>query len=466
MEHLHGRFAAAQHLGARENQEDDYGLMDGRDLGLDGTEHTLLVLADGMGGHAGGEAASGFVTETVVDAYQSGAGPVSDRLRDSVMAANDRLRREIEQKPAMQGMGSTLVAALISKRGLEWASVGDSPFWLYRDGRLRRLNADHSMAPVFEDMVESGRMEAEEALNDAKRNMLRSAIYGEDVKLIDQSSQPLPVYADDILVLASDGLQTLSEAEIQDTLASHGRESLQAMCDGLIEQAKSKEKSSQDNITVLLYQPERSWGGNNARAASSEHHTFRDQAETRGSGATRKQALVAVLVLVAAWYAYQQVQENREAPAANPVRTEGETASDPQPDQTGNGSATGDSGALPEDVQTPAPQEPGESVARDEPKPEAAAVDSTAQERTMTPAPMESPVDGAATAGEEVSSGATEGTNNDAEAAWEIVEEDEIDEENNVGQANIPDSQASGPTDPGGTDQSRSAGESGEGSDN
>lgn len=226
MEHLEGRFAAAQSLGKRENQEDDYGLMDGRDLGSDGTEHTLLVLADGMGGHAGGDAASGLVTETVVDTYQSASGPVSDRLRTSVIAANKRIGQEIDKKPAMQGMGSTLVAAVISKRGLEWASVGDSPLWIYRRGSLRRLNADHSMAPVFEEMVQTGRMNAEEAVTDSKRHMLRSAIYGEEVKLIDQSSQPFPVYKDDLLILASNGLQTLMDQEICDVLESPEHRSL------------------------------------------------------------------------------------------------------------------------------------------------------------------------------------------------------------------------------------------------
>ena len=66
-------------------------------------------------------------------------------------------------------------------------SVGDSLLWVCRDGRLHRLNADHSMRPVLQDLVELGRMTEEEALADPRANQLRSVIYGDAIPLIDMN---------------------------------------------------------------------------------------------------------------------------------------------------------------------------------------------------------------------------------------------------------------------------------------
>ena len=93
--------------------------------------------------------------------------------------------------------------------------MGDSPLWLFRDGRLRRLNADHSMAPVLASLVAAGRMTAEQAATDSKRHALRSAVMGDAIHLVDVSSQPVAVRKTDRLLLASDGLMTLVDEEIE-----------------------------------------------------------------------------------------------------------------------------------------------------------------------------------------------------------------------------------------------------------
>ena len=72
-----GRFAAVQITGKRDYQEDSFGLFDGRDLGLDDSEHALLLVADGMGGHVGGAIASDLLRKTFVEAYRGLAVPSS-----------------------------------------------------------------------------------------------------------------------------------------------------------------------------------------------------------------------------------------------------------------------------------------------------------------------------------------------------------------------------------------------------
>ena len=255
MNELDGRFAARQIPGKREYQEDDYGLLDGRDLGLDGSEHSMLVVADGMGGHVGGATASGLLSKTFVEVYPQASGPIVDRLRDCLEAANKAIADAIAENPKLDSMGSTLVAAVVSSEGLHWISVGDSPLWLFRQGKLERLNADHSMAPILADLVAKGGMTAEEAARDPRRHALRSAVMGDDIHLIDVSSQPVAVEQGDRLLLASDGLLTLSDQEIAEILQKTRDAPLEDSAAALIQAVEAAAHPQQDNTTVLLYAP-------------------------------------------------------------------------------------------------------------------------------------------------------------------------------------------------------------------
>ena len=257
MNRLDERFAALQIPGKRPYQEDDYDLWDGR---VDGDEHAMVLVADGMGGHVGGATASGLLCKTFVESYQRASGPIADRLRGCLDEANAALADAIAENPHLRGMGSTLVAAVISQRGLEWISVGDSPMWLFREGRLRRLNEDHSMASVFEDLVAAGRMTEEEAATDPKRHALRSAVMGDEIHLIDVSSQPVAMKKGDRLLLASDGLMTLDDGDIERILQHTRNAPLEDSAQALIQAVEAAEHPHQDNATVLLYTPETDWG--------------------------------------------------------------------------------------------------------------------------------------------------------------------------------------------------------------
>ena len=255
MNELDERFASRQIPGKREYQEDDYGLLDGRDLGLDGSEHSMLLVADGMGGHIGGATASGLLSKTFVEAYPQISGPVVDRLRDCLEAGNKAIADTIAENPDLDSMGSTLVAAVVASEGLNWISVGDSPLWLFREGKLERLNADHSMAPILADLVAKGHMTEEEAARDPRRHSLRSAVMGDDIPLIDVSSQPVAVEKGDRLLLASDGLLTLSEQEIAAILHKTQDAPLEDSAAALIQAVEDAEHPHQDNTTILLYAP-------------------------------------------------------------------------------------------------------------------------------------------------------------------------------------------------------------------
>ena len=258
MNRLEGRFAAQQIPGGREYQEDDYGLIERGDSEIDGEE--VLVLADGMGGHVSGDTASRTVVKAFVETYPRTDGPIPDRLRACLTAANDALARATGENPELKGMGSTVVAAVISQHGLDWISVGDSPLWLFRDGKLRRLNADHSMAPVLANLVAVGRMTEEEAATDSKRHALRSAVMGDEIHLVDVSSQPVAVRKSDRVLLASDGLMTLADEEIARILQDMQDAPLEEVTEALIHAVEEVGHPHQDNTTVLLYTPEADCG--------------------------------------------------------------------------------------------------------------------------------------------------------------------------------------------------------------
>ena len=247
--------AALQSTGKREYQEDSFGLLDGRDLGLDDSEHAVLLVADGMGGHVGGAMASGILSKTFVEAYPRSSGPIVERLRQCLDEANDAIASAVDENPALASMGSTLVAAVVSSEGLHWISVGDSPLWLFREGELERLNADHSMASELAELVAEGRMTTEEAAQDPRRNMLNSAVMGYGIEMIDVSEQPVAVEKGDRVVLASDGLLTLSEQEIAEILEKTRDAPLEDSAAALIQAVEEAGRPYQDNTTVLLYEP-------------------------------------------------------------------------------------------------------------------------------------------------------------------------------------------------------------------
>ena len=211
-----------------------------------------MLLADGMGGHAGGDVASKTAIEAFEQGFNEPAPDLAQRFVEGVDAANDAIRQKQQADPALDGMGTTLVAATITGMTLHWVSVGDSPLWLYRNGRLRRLNADHSMRPLLLDLVESGRMTEEEALSDPRIHQLRSAVYGERVPLIDVNTDGYALQDGDRVLLASDGLETLSEISLLDAINA-GKHNAGIMVRSLLESVTAADRPGQDNATVIVY---------------------------------------------------------------------------------------------------------------------------------------------------------------------------------------------------------------------
>ena len=234
--------------GGRDYQEDAFQIKSYR---AGDSNVLLLILADGMGGHVGGARASELAVATFVAHFGRAEGATAGRLRESLDAANNAIADAAAADLRLSGMGCTVVACLVDGDQAHWISVGDSLLWCLRDGQLFRLNADHSMRPVLEDMVELGRMTQAELEEDPRLGQLRSVVTGEELTLVDQNEQPFTLQPEDRLLLASDGLEALSDAEIADLAASRDEpaDSVNALLDAI----QDLGRPGQDNTTVVVY---------------------------------------------------------------------------------------------------------------------------------------------------------------------------------------------------------------------
>ena len=209
------------------------------------------------------------MVKTFAETYRGTKGPIPDRLHACLAAANDAIARAADDDPALKNMGTTVVAAAISQSGLDWISVGDSPLWLFRDDKLHRLNADHSMAPVLANWVAVGRMTKEEAARSSRRHSLRSAVMGDEIPLIDVSSQSVGIRKDDQLLLASDGLMTLEDEEIARIIENNPDAPLEEICHSTHPGCgRSQTSLPRQYDGVALQARSRFWGGNASRRAS------------------------------------------------------------------------------------------------------------------------------------------------------------------------------------------------------
>jgi serine/threonine protein phosphatase PrpC len=241
---LHKNYAGNRIQGDRSHQEDHFCFDNSR------ASDFLMVIADGMGGHQGGAIASHCAVNTFIKTYRTLQGSISKRLWEALQKTNDQLALEIQAQEKLKGMGCTLVGVALNEKGLEWISVGDSPLWLYHAEQLHRLNADHSMMPILQKQVQRGVLTPNEALEHPNRHLLRSALMGSKIDLIDQSLMPLKLFPGDRILLASDGILTLSEQEICQFLS----QSLPAhkLVNKLLGALEKKGKLGQDNATVLV----------------------------------------------------------------------------------------------------------------------------------------------------------------------------------------------------------------------
>lgn len=214
-------------------------------------EAGLCVVADGMGGHLGGEIASNIAIETVSDAFKGRPRNGQDERKDAellskcIKTANKEIYRRGNADAALKNMGTTIVAVVLAGDYIVTANVGDSRIYRMRDGKLQQVTEDHSWVG---ELRKKNLISEEDARSHPLKNIITRALGMEPTVEVDVKWEKAK--AGDIYLLCSDGLTDLvPDAEISRKMAAAGS-NLSAMASALIETANAA--GGTDNITVGL----------------------------------------------------------------------------------------------------------------------------------------------------------------------------------------------------------------------
>ncbi len=206
----------------------------------------LLVVADGMGGHVGGDIASSLAVGRLaaLDGEALSSTDAQTQLADALRDTNQRLRDRVAAEPALAGMGTTVTALLRTGNRLILAHIGDSRAYLLRDDELIQVTTDHT---YVQTLVDEGRITAEEAEHHPQRNVIMRVLTGEHGDEPDLSVREGRV--GDRWLLCSDGLSGfVSHETVYDTLAAGDDPSTAAA--SLVKLALRA--GGPDNITVIV----------------------------------------------------------------------------------------------------------------------------------------------------------------------------------------------------------------------
>jgi protein phosphatase len=231
------RYAAATDTGLVRQTNQDALFADG----------SLAIIADGMGGHAAGEVAAAISIDLIRNHFRE--HPTVEGFIEAIQEANVAVVTDAKENPEHFGMGTTIIAVgltydLSGVVSPTLVHVGDSRAYQLRDGALRQLSEDHSVA---EEWVRMGRLTPEEAAVHPRRHQLTRGVGVEDTISIDVTS--IHAIAGDRILLCSDGLSNELDA---DTLArlSSAPTGLEFAVESLVSAAKAA--GGHDNISVIL----------------------------------------------------------------------------------------------------------------------------------------------------------------------------------------------------------------------
>jgi serine/threonine protein phosphatase PrpC len=209
----------------------------------------VVVVCDGMGGHAGGETASRLAVESIIASLNSklSADPLN-ALNEALLYANQVILDYALQHPELKGMGTTCVVLLLKDNCGYYAHVGDSRIYLYTNNHLHQLTKDHSFV---QSLIEAGAISSQDAESHPRKNEITNALGLERMQPPTLCQNPCKPRQGDILLLCSDGLTGMvTDAQIKELLGS--KKVLYDKAKELVQLANSA--GGIDNITLQLVQ--------------------------------------------------------------------------------------------------------------------------------------------------------------------------------------------------------------------
>lgn len=221
----------------------------------------LMVLADGMGGHAGGSVASRLAVQTLIKEFPSKMQrDINADLKRGFLKANDRILNQSKKESQLKGMGTTLTAVVIKDDDLYFAHVGDSRGYIVSENGIHQLTEDHTYVA---DLLKQGLIGPHEVDNHPYENIITRAIGVSTDPIVDHALSSCKIKSHQIVVLCSDGLyKCVNNQEILDILKRYPNPS--EACGKLV--ACANQRGGPDNITVMIAQvdnvrPKSKWFG-------------------------------------------------------------------------------------------------------------------------------------------------------------------------------------------------------------
>lgn len=231
------RAAAVSHIGKIRSNNQDSGY----------AGHELFVVADGMGGHAGGDVASAIAVNRIreADGEYDTASEAEFALQSALIAANSLLAETVFEHPELTGMGTTVSALLRVGDEVAIAHIGDSRIYLFREGELSQVSVDHTFV---QRLVDSGRITEEEAMVHPRRSVLMRVLGDVDASP-EIDTLILATRPGDRWLICSDGLSgVVKHDDLLAALAS--RDAPKQVADKLLKQ--SLDAGAPDNVTVVI----------------------------------------------------------------------------------------------------------------------------------------------------------------------------------------------------------------------
>jgi serine/threonine protein phosphatase PrpC len=211
----------------------------------------LAIVADGMGGHHGGEVASELAVNCFVNEVQRqlAQGEVPQyAMTGGGQVAHTAIRQHARSRPELGKMGTTLVSIFLRGHDLHVIHAGDSRCYVYDGKLLQQVTRDHS---VVQQMIDGGALQAEDAEKSPFRNLLTNSLAASQ-ELVSLSYQRFPVEKGNRILLCSDGLTNSLSPEQISAIMTNQAASVDRCVEQLIEQSLAHE--AQDNVTVIVVQ--------------------------------------------------------------------------------------------------------------------------------------------------------------------------------------------------------------------
>jgi len=238
---------SATHPGMTKKENQDHHIYYLPENSSDKKKGILLAVADGMGGHSGGEIASKLAIDVLKETYYSDSlSVVSQSLEKAFLKANEEVIATGSNDINLEGMGSTMTAVVLRKNKMYFAHVGDSRGYIIYQNEISQFTEDHSYVA---SLVKAGVITEEEAINHPDDNIITRAIGIESDLKIDTSEKHEKLQKNQYILICCDGLyKVVSNEEIVNAVYQY--QVPDDICEKLVK--KANENGGPDNITVLV----------------------------------------------------------------------------------------------------------------------------------------------------------------------------------------------------------------------